>query len=117
MMHHKFFILRKTVLTKESEYNYIPASVVCFYIVRWASFSTFVRTPVLSPNYRLPWGCGGRELRAGGGGGYSSAKRPSCFSLSKFGVEMGRVVYEFCPGLCFSLVCCLSFCASVVLNV
>ena len=95
----------------------MPASVVCFYIVRWASFSTFVRTLVLCPTYRLPWGCGGRELRAGGGGGYSSAKRPSYLSLSKFGVEMGRVVYEFGPGLCFSLVCCLSFCASVVLNV
>jgi hypothetical protein len=49
MMHHKFFILRKTVLTKESEYNYTPASVVCFYIVPWASFSTFVCTPVYLP--------------------------------------------------------------------
>lgn len=109
MMHHKFFILRKTVLTKESEYNYIPASVVCVYMVRWASFSTFVRTLVLSPTYCLPWGCGGQELRVGGGGGYSSAKCPSCFPLSKFGVERGRVVYEFGPGFCF-LVCCLSLC-------
>lgn len=37
----------------------------------------------------------------GGGGGYSSAKRPIYFSLSKFGVERGRVVYEFGPGFCF----------------